>query len=172
MSGRPRHGLLSQARPAVPAALIPCPHIKGQRLLSSAPARLGLLPDALWPDGAPHASWDWVWVCGGAEALRPPVPSPRLFCCQGTYVLQDNSFPLLITMGSGPQYREEAPKVSAEGQDMPTCPPRLASPSHSVLSPTPTQFLAFTCGLLCGALHTLGFRSLVTASVASLPACE
>ncbi|XP_052027542.1 trafficking protein particle complex subunit 6A isoform X2 [Apodemus sylvaticus] len=61
---------------------------------------------------------------------------------QGTYVLQDNSFPLLITMGSGPQYREEAPK-----------------------------FLAFTCGLLCGALHTLGFRSLVTASVASLPAC-
>ncbi|XP_060224384.1 trafficking protein particle complex subunit 6A isoform X1 [Meriones unguiculatus] len=62
---------------------------------------------------------------------------------QGTYVLQDNSFPLLITMGSGPQYLEEAPK-----------------------------FLAFTCGLLCGALHTLGFQSLVTASVASLPACK
>ncbi|XP_030098779.1 trafficking protein particle complex subunit 6A isoform X1 [Mus musculus] len=34
------------------------------------------------------------------------------------------------------------------------------------------QFLAFTCGLLCGALHTLGFQSLVTASVASLPACK
>lgn len=65
------------------------------------------------------------------------------FCCQGTYVLQDNSFPLLVTMGSGPQYLEEAPK-----------------------------FLAFTCGLLCGALHTLGFQSLVTASVASLPACK
>ncbi|XP_063129732.1 trafficking protein particle complex subunit 6A isoform X2 [Rattus norvegicus] len=62
---------------------------------------------------------------------------------QGTYVLQDNSFPLLIPMGSGPQYLEEAPK-----------------------------FLAFTCGLLCGALHTLGFQSLVTASVASLPACK
>ncbi|XP_021023296.1 trafficking protein particle complex subunit 6A [Mus caroli] len=62
---------------------------------------------------------------------------------QGTYVLQDNSFPLLVTMGSGPQYLEEAPK-----------------------------FLAFTCGLLCGALHTLGFQSLVTASVASLPACK
>ncbi|XP_057618739.1 trafficking protein particle complex subunit 6A isoform X2 [Chionomys nivalis] len=30
---------------------------------------------------------------------------------QGTYVLQDNSFPLLITMGSGSQYLEEAPKV-------------------------------------------------------------
>lgn len=62
---------------------------------------------------------------------------------QGTYVLQDNSFPLLITMGSGSQYLEEAPK-----------------------------FLAFTCGLLCGALHTLGFQSLVTASVAVLPACK
>ncbi|XP_034359588.1 trafficking protein particle complex subunit 6A isoform X3 [Arvicanthis niloticus] len=32
---------------------------------------------------------------------------------QGTYVLQDNSFPLLIAMGSGPQYLEEAPKVSS-----------------------------------------------------------
>ncbi|XP_029388097.1 trafficking protein particle complex subunit 6A isoform X2 [Mus pahari] len=31
---------------------------------------------------------------------------------QGTYVLQDNSFPLLVTMGSGPQYLEEAPKCS------------------------------------------------------------
>ncbi|XP_052619456.1 trafficking protein particle complex subunit 6A isoform X2 [Peromyscus californicus insignis] len=30
---------------------------------------------------------------------------------QGTYVLQDNSFPLLVTMGSGSQYLEEAPKV-------------------------------------------------------------
>uniref|UniRef100_A0A9L0IBX6 Trafficking protein particle complex subunit 6A n=1 Tax=Equus asinus TaxID=9793 RepID=A0A9L0IBX6_EQUAS len=30
---------------------------------------------------------------------------------QGTYVLQDNSFPLLIRMASGLQYLEEAPKV-------------------------------------------------------------
>lgn len=43
--------------------------------------------------------------------------------------------------------------------------------SHNGLCPLP-QFLAFTCGLLCGALHTLGFQSLVTASVAALPACE
>lgn len=43
------------------------------------------------------------------------IPSPHvLFCCQGTYVLQDNSFPLLIPMGSGPQYLEEAPKVLGE----------------------------------------------------------
>uniref|UniRef100_A0A9L0JMU8 Trafficking protein particle complex subunit 6A n=1 Tax=Equus asinus TaxID=9793 RepID=A0A9L0JMU8_EQUAS len=31
---------------------------------------------------------------------------------QGTYVLQDNSFPLLIRMASGLQYLEEAPKVT------------------------------------------------------------
>ena len=47
------------------------------------------------------------------------------FCCQGTYVLQDNSFPLLVTMGSGPQYLEEAPKVLGEGRDMPIYPPLL-----------------------------------------------
>ena len=34
------------------------------------------------------------------------------------------------------------------------------------------QFLAFTCGLLRGTLSTLGVKSLVTASVAALPACE
>ncbi|XP_002924289.1 trafficking protein particle complex subunit 6A isoform X2 [Ursus americanus] len=62
---------------------------------------------------------------------------------QGTYVLQDNSFPLLIRMASGLQYLEEAPK-----------------------------FLAFTCGLLRGTLSTLGIKSLVTASVASLPTCK
>ncbi|XP_037372673.1 trafficking protein particle complex subunit 6A [Talpa occidentalis] len=62
---------------------------------------------------------------------------------QGTYVLQDNSFPLLVRMASGLQYVEEAPK-----------------------------FLAFPCGLLRGTLSTLGIQSLVTASVASLPACK
>lgn len=47
------------------------------------------------------------------------------------------------------------------------------------LPPLPTvtcvprpQFLAFTCGLLRGTLSTLGIKSLVTASVAALPACE
>ncbi|XP_007458603.1 PREDICTED: trafficking protein particle complex subunit 6A isoform X2 [Lipotes vexillifer] len=62
---------------------------------------------------------------------------------QGTYVLQDHSFPLLIRMASGLQYLEEVPK-----------------------------FLAFTCGLLRGTLSTLGIKSLVTASVAALPACK
>ncbi|XP_078216258.1 trafficking protein particle complex subunit 6A isoform X1 [Callithrix jacchus] len=62
---------------------------------------------------------------------------------QGTYVLQDNSFPLLLPMAAGLQYLEEAPK-----------------------------FLAFTCGLLRGALCTLGIESVVTASVAALPGCK
>ena len=39
------------------------------------------------------------------------------------------------------------------------------------MSPCP-QFLAFTCGLLRGTLSTLGIKSLVTASVAALPACK
>ncbi|XP_009231048.4 trafficking protein particle complex subunit 6A isoform X5 [Pongo abelii] len=34
------------------------------------------------------------------------------------------------------------------------------------------QFLAFTCGLLRGALCTLGIESVVTASVAALPVCK
>uniref|UniRef100_A0A8C9JJF1 Trafficking protein particle complex subunit 6A n=1 Tax=Panthera tigris altaica TaxID=74533 RepID=A0A8C9JJF1_PANTA len=74
--------------------------------------------------------------------FREGVGLPR-WCLAGTYVLQDNSFPLLIRMASGPQYLEEAPK-----------------------------FLAFTCGLLRGTLSTLGIKSLVTASVASLPTCK
>ncbi|XP_045297917.1 trafficking protein particle complex subunit 6A isoform X3 [Leopardus geoffroyi] len=116
--------------------------------------------------GAPLRPWPWV------SAAAPRLPQETLafreeldvlkFLCkdlwvavfqkqmdslrtnhQGTYVLQDNSFPLLIRMASGPQYLEEAPK-----------------------------FLAFTCGLLRGTLSTLGIKSLVTASVASLPTCK
>lgn len=96
-------------------------------------------------------------------------------------MLQDNSFPLLIPMGLGPQYLEEAPKVLGETghAHLPTplgLPGAGAWPllfPHTVFCPPPPpQFLAFTCGLLCGALHTLGFQSLVTASVASLPACK
>ena len=53
----------------------------------------------------------------------PPFPAPTrkvqvphrlpgtLLCPQGTYVLQDNNFPLLVRMASGLQYLEEAPKV-------------------------------------------------------------
>ncbi|KAH1181077.1 trafficking protein particle complex subunit 6A [Mauremys mutica] len=59
---------------------------------------------------------------------------------QGTYMLQDNQFLLLSQLSNGKQYLEEAPK-----------------------------FLAFTCGLVKGALCNLGFDSTVTAEVAVMP---
>ena len=34
------------------------------------------------------------------------------------------------------------------------------------------QYLAFTCGLLAGALTNLGIRCQVTAEVTTMPACE
>ncbi|XP_012693876.1 trafficking protein particle complex subunit 6B, like isoform X2 [Clupea harengus] len=62
---------------------------------------------------------------------------------QGTYVLQDNRFTLLTPLSSGKQYLEEAPK-----------------------------YLAFSCGLLRGALSNLGLESVVTAEVSLMPACK
>ncbi|XP_038641943.1 trafficking protein particle complex subunit 6b-like [Scyliorhinus canicula] len=62
---------------------------------------------------------------------------------QGTYVLQDNRFRLLTPVSNGKQYLEEAPK-----------------------------FLAFTCGLVRGALSNLGIDSTVTAEVSVMPACK
>lgn len=62
--------------------------------------------------------------------------------CQRTYILWDNSFPLLVRVALGLQYVEETPK-----------------------------FLAFTCGLLHSTLSTLGIKSLVTTSMVALSAC-
>ncbi|XP_067412655.1 trafficking protein particle complex subunit 6A [Emydura macquarii macquarii] len=62
---------------------------------------------------------------------------------QGTYMLQDNRFLLLSQLSNGKQYVEEAPK-----------------------------FLAFTCGLVKGALSNLGFDSAVTAEVSEMPSCK
>ncbi|XP_051894344.1 trafficking protein particle complex subunit 6b-like [Pristis pectinata] len=62
---------------------------------------------------------------------------------RGTYVLQDNRFRLLTPVSSGKQYLEEVP-----------------------------EFLAFTCGLLRGALSNLGIDSTVTAEVSVMPPCK
>ncbi|XP_006627648.1 trafficking protein particle complex subunit 6B, like [Lepisosteus oculatus] len=62
---------------------------------------------------------------------------------QGTYVLQDNKFRLLTQLSNGKQYLEEAPK-----------------------------YLAYTCGMVRGALSNLGVESVVTAEVSSLPSCK
>ncbi|XP_026189145.1 trafficking protein particle complex subunit 6b isoform X1 [Mastacembelus armatus] len=62
---------------------------------------------------------------------------------QGIYVLQDNKFRLLNQLSAGKQYLEHAP-----------------------------EYLAFTCGLVRGALSSLGVKSIVTAEVSIMPACK
>ncbi|XP_043930160.1 trafficking protein particle complex subunit 6B isoform X3 [Protopterus annectens] len=62
---------------------------------------------------------------------------------QGIYVLQDNKFRLLTPMSATKQYLEHAPK-----------------------------YLAFTCGLVRGALSNVGIKSIVTAEVSTMPACK
>ncbi|XP_067384200.1 trafficking protein particle complex subunit 6b [Channa argus] len=62
---------------------------------------------------------------------------------QGIYVLQDSKFRLLSQLAVGKQYLEQAPK-----------------------------YLAFTCGLVRGALSSLGVKSIVTAEVSLMPACK
>lgn len=84
------------------------------------------------------------WVCSPLSVSSLHT----LFSRQGTYVLQDNSFPLLITMGSGPQYLEEAPKVLGEGWECPSVHPArpllglgpgLHSSHSAVCLPAPTH---------------------------------
>ncbi|XP_067012785.1 trafficking protein particle complex subunit 6b [Anabrus simplex] len=62
---------------------------------------------------------------------------------QGVYVLQDNAFRFLTRLSNSRQYLEMAPK-----------------------------YVAFTCGLIRGALANLGINSMVTAEVQSMPACK
>ncbi|XP_037955998.1 trafficking protein particle complex subunit 6b [Teleopsis dalmanni] len=61
----------------------------------------------------------------------------------GTYVVQDKAFRFLTRISTGSQQLEHAPK-----------------------------FVAFTCGLVRGALSNLGINSTVTAEVQSIPACK
>ncbi|XP_054883693.1 trafficking protein particle complex subunit 6B, like [Poeciliopsis prolifica] len=62
---------------------------------------------------------------------------------QGTYVLQDNKFTLLTQFSGGKQYLDQAPK-----------------------------YLAFSCGVVRGALSNLGLESVVTAEVSIMPSCK
>lgn len=62
---------------------------------------------------------------------------------QGVYVLQDNRFRLLLQLSAGEQYIESGPR-----------------------------FLAYTCGLIRGALSNLGITCVVTAEIAQMPACK
>ncbi|XP_071962077.1 trafficking protein particle complex subunit 6B-like [Antedon mediterranea] len=62
---------------------------------------------------------------------------------QGVYVLQDNKFKVLTQMSGGKQYLEMAPR-----------------------------YLAFSCGLLRGALSNLGINCVVTSEVILMPSCK
>lgn len=62
---------------------------------------------------------------------------------QGTYVLQDNNFRMLTRISSGKQYLEMAPR-----------------------------YVAFTCGIIRGALANLCINCLVTAEVQNMPLCK
>ncbi|XP_060743832.1 trafficking protein particle complex subunit 6B, like [Tachysurus vachellii] len=62
---------------------------------------------------------------------------------QGTYVLQDNKFALLTQVSCGKQQLEESSK-----------------------------YLAYTCGLIRGALSNLGLEGVVTAEVSLMPSCK
>ena len=85
---------------------------------------------------------------------------------QDTYVLHDNSFRFLAHMSKSDQYKEHAPLVS------PPPPPWSSLPPHP-LTPPSLQYLAFTRGMLSGALTNLGIRCQVSAEVTdTMPACE
>jgi len=62
---------------------------------------------------------------------------------QGTYVLQDNSFKFLSKISASKQYLEHGPR-----------------------------FLAYTCGIIRGALANLGIPSVVIAEIATMPSCR
>ncbi|KAJ8898450.1 hypothetical protein PR048_003810 [Dryococelus australis] len=62
---------------------------------------------------------------------------------QGVYVLQDNAFRFLTRLSAGRQYLDKAPR-----------------------------YVAFTCGLIRGALSNLGINCMVTAEVQTMPACK
>lgn len=62
---------------------------------------------------------------------------------QGVYVLQDNKFHLLTRISASKQYLEAAPR-----------------------------YLAFSCGLLRGALANLGITAVATAEVSVMPAVK
>uniref|UniRef100_A0A9L0SMN6 Trafficking protein particle complex subunit 6A n=1 Tax=Equus caballus TaxID=9796 RepID=A0A9L0SMN6_HORSE len=72
-------------------------------------------------------------------------------------------------VGPGPRERTGR-TVKPEAQRGPG--PGCWLPLPTVTCAPRPQFLAFTCGLLRGTLCTLGVKSLVTASVAALPACK
>ena len=63
-----------------------------------------------------------------------------MFEFQGTYVVQDNQFRLLLPVSDGGQFADKAPR-----------------------------YMHFSCGMIRGALANLGIASAVTAEMGTMP---
>ncbi|KAM0012919.1 putative transport protein particle (TRAPP) component [Helianthus debilis subsp. tardiflorus] len=83
------------------------------------------------------------------EHLVVIVITTYLFLLQGTFVLQDNKFRWLSRVSADP---------SAE--------------TSSAAPDTTSMLLYFPCGIIRGALSTLGIPCAVSADISNLPACK
>lgn len=109
---------------------------------------------------------------------------------QGTYVLQDNKFSLLTQLSNGKQYLDQAPKVSIHEDALllvssgtrkwafafwstaKEITPSLIVAKKNLFVCVSSQYLAFSCGVVRGALSNLGLDSVVTAEVSVMPSCK
>ena len=82
---------------------------------------------------------------------------------QGVYVLQDKAFRFLTRISPGTKQLEHAPKVKLQHNQ------KISDLNRFFIE---FQFVAFTCGLVRGALANLGINSTVTAEVQSIPSCK
>lgn len=140
---------------------LPCPPLQMHRPPQASPLPRG--PTSCRTTVSPSSS-GWPRACSiwrkhpryGGAGSPPPFHSPCL----------PSPHP---RVGPGPRERTGR-TVKPEAQRGPG--PGCWLPLPTVTCAPRPQFLAFTCGLLRGTLCTLGVKSLVTASVAALPACE
>ena len=81
------------------------------------------------------------------------------FFLQGTFVLQDNKFRWLSRMSGDPS------EMSGAAQDPSTM-------SENKAAQATGMHLYFPCGIIRGALSTLGIPCAVSADISNLPACK
>lgn len=79
---------------------------------------------------------------------------------QGTFVLQDNKFRWLSRVSGDPSV-----ELTGEAQDP-------SAMSENKAAQTTGMHLYFPCGLIRGALSTLGIPCAVSADISNLPACK
>ena len=80
---------------------------------------------------------------------------------QDTYVLHDYNFRLLTHISHSDQYKDDAAQVRVTDNVFCLC-----------LALSFPQYLAFTSGMLAGALTNLGIKCQVTAEITTMPQCK